>query len=197
MIIWLNGAFGAGKTQAAFELHRRLPNSHVFDPENAGYYIRRNVPRELRLGDFQDYPMWREFNYSFLHYLDRHYGGILIVPMTVVDPGYFGEIVGKLRADGVDVRHFALCATEETLRKRLRSRGERNSWAVRQIERCVAALTHETFGEHLQTDDMSVPEVAEAIARRAGLALEPDNRNRLVRWKDRFATKLRHIRLPW
>jgi chloramphenicol 3-O-phosphotransferase len=33
MIIWLNGAFGAGKTQTAFELHSRIPDSYVFDPE--------------------------------------------------------------------------------------------------------------------------------------------------------------------
>lgn len=27
MVIWLNGAFGAGKTQTAYELRRRLPGS--------------------------------------------------------------------------------------------------------------------------------------------------------------------------
>ena len=40
MIIWLNGAFGAGKTQTAYELHRRLPGSYVYDPENAGFFMR-------------------------------------------------------------------------------------------------------------------------------------------------------------
>ncbi|MEK4047271.1 hypothetical protein NSU18_27040 [Paenibacillus sp. FSL H8-0048] len=36
VIIWLNGTFGSGKTQTAAELHRRIPDSYVFDPENAG-----------------------------------------------------------------------------------------------------------------------------------------------------------------
>ena len=31
MIIWLNGAFGAGKTQTAYALRRRLPGSYVVD----------------------------------------------------------------------------------------------------------------------------------------------------------------------
>lgn len=44
MIIWLNGAFGAGKTQTAYELRRRLPGSYVYDPENAGFFIRDNLP---------------------------------------------------------------------------------------------------------------------------------------------------------
>ena len=51
MIIWLNGAFGSGKTQTAFELQRRLPNAYVFDPENAGYFIRKNVPVSLSADD--------------------------------------------------------------------------------------------------------------------------------------------------
>ncbi|CAM3954747.1 AAA family ATPase [Cohnella lubricantis] len=195
MIIWLNGAFGAGKTQTAFELHRRLPGSFVFDPENAGYYIRKNVPRELAKPDFQDYPLWREFNSSFLRYLDQHYSGTLIVPMTVVDPRYFEEIVGQLRKDGVVVRHFALCATRETLLKRLRSRGERAAgWPAQQIDRCLAGLADEAFREHLHTDELSIRQVAETIAERLGIALLPDNRSRLSRWKDRIATQIRHIR---
>ena len=44
MIVWLNGAFGAGKTQTAYELRRRLPGSYVYDPENAGFFIRDNLP---------------------------------------------------------------------------------------------------------------------------------------------------------
>ncbi|WP_317106532.1 hypothetical protein [Chroococcidiopsis sp. SAG 2025] len=38
MIIWLNGAFGIGKTQTTFELHSRIPGSFVFDPEQIGFF---------------------------------------------------------------------------------------------------------------------------------------------------------------
>jgi uridine kinase len=41
LIIWLNGAFGAGKTTAAFELCRRLPDSFVYDPENVGFFPKK------------------------------------------------------------------------------------------------------------------------------------------------------------
>ncbi len=47
-IIWLNGAFGAGKTQTAYELHRRLENSFVYDPENIGFFFNQNLPSELK-----------------------------------------------------------------------------------------------------------------------------------------------------
>ena len=35
VIIWINGGFGAGKTTLAEELHRRLPDAVVYDPEDA------------------------------------------------------------------------------------------------------------------------------------------------------------------
>ncbi|MEI3604813.1 hypothetical protein SPD48_03840 [Pseudogracilibacillus sp. SE30717A] len=47
MIIWVNGAFGSGKTQTAYELHRRISNSFVYDPEIIGFFIGKNIPKEL------------------------------------------------------------------------------------------------------------------------------------------------------
>ncbi len=97
MIIWINGAFGAGKTTAAYELHRRLPGSFVFDPEEAGFYIRARLPKSLRGSDFQDFPMWRSINREMLAYLAAKHAGPIIVPMTVVNEDYMDELVGALR----------------------------------------------------------------------------------------------------
>ncbi|WP_276354456.1 AAA family ATPase [Cohnella caldifontis] len=194
MIIWINGAFGSGKTQTAHELHRRLPNSTIYDPENVGYFLRRKLPFR-RHDDFQDYELWREINYSMLRYISREHEGTILVPMTVVVPRYFEEIVGRLRADGADVRHFALLASPDTLLRRLRSRGEGpNSWAARQIERCVASLSDDRFREHLETDRMTLEEVANAIASSAHLPLLPDRRSAAKKAYDRLATQFRHIR---
>ncbi len=55
MLLWINGPFGGGKTQTAFELHRRVPGSVVCDPEEVGFGLHRMIPRELR-PDFQDFP---------------------------------------------------------------------------------------------------------------------------------------------
>ena len=96
MIIWLNGAFGAGKTTAAFELCRRLPASFVYAPENVGFFLRKNMPPVCHTPDFQDMPLWRSFNFQVLKELHAHYNGPVIVPMTLVSPAYHQEILGCL-----------------------------------------------------------------------------------------------------
>jgi hypothetical protein len=174
VIVWINGAFGSGKTQTSYELHRRIPNSFVFDPENAGFYIRKNIPKEVTKEDFQNYTMWREFNYSMLKYINNEYNGTIIVPMTVVNPSFFDEIVGRIREDGVTVNHFTLWVPRDTLLKRLHNRGEaQNSWAAGQIDRCMDGLSNEIFRHHLHTESMSVETVAATIASMLNISLLP------------------------
>ena len=47
LILWINGAFGSGKTTISYELNRRIPNSFVYDPENIGFFIRKNIPKQI------------------------------------------------------------------------------------------------------------------------------------------------------
>ena len=75
MVIWLNGAFGSGKTQTAFELNRRIDNSFVYDPENVGFMIRNNQPKSLHKPDFQDEMLWRSVNFELLKQLCAEYDG--------------------------------------------------------------------------------------------------------------------------
>ncbi|MDX2005186.1 MAG: AAA family ATPase [Meiothermus sp.] len=174
MIIWINGAFGVGKTQAAHELHSRLPGSHVYNPEEIGFALHKTFPGSLKSGDFQDIPLWRLFNHQALKELARHGDQTLIVPMTLAVPQYFREVVGALREDGVEVYHFTLFATKQTILRRLRGRGDGpNSWPVQQLERCLTALQSREFATHVHADSMTVPQVAEVIAERVGVRLEP------------------------
>ncbi len=194
MIIWLNGAFGAGKTQTAYELSRRLPNSYVYDPENAGFFIRDNLPPSLRGDDFQDYPMWRAFNFAMLDDIASRFDGHVIVPMTITNRQYYDELPGALSRK-YDVRHFILYAQKETLLRRLASRLEsRHSWGAQQIDRCIKAFNEDITEEKVHTDHWSIAQTAGQIADLAGLALPEDRRSAFRQSMDRITTKLRHIR---
>jgi hypothetical protein len=52
VIIWLNGAFGCGKTTTAAELRSLIPSSRLFDPETVGYMLRPNLA-DHPVSDFQ------------------------------------------------------------------------------------------------------------------------------------------------
>lgn len=194
MIIWINGAFGSGKTQTAYELHRRLPSSYVYDPENAGFFIRKNLPKPVLLADFQDYPMWRALNRDMLDYIAANCTGDIIVPMTVTKRAYFDEIIGAL-SEKYEIKHFILYAERDTLLKRLASRLEgKNSWAARQIDRCITAFQEDITEIKIHTDHMSIFQVVETIGELSGISLLEDRRSGLKRRFDRLVTKCRHIR---
>lgn len=203
MLIWINGAFGSGKTQTAHELLRRLPDAHVADPELLGFALHKMLPAHER-NDFQDLPHWRSGVVDTLQQTESAAEGPVIVPMTIVRDDYFDQIVGGLRERGVDVRHYALSASAETLRKRLDSRisslggrilGGDETWAIQQIPRCVAALSGDRYATHVPTDNLSIDEVVEWIADDADLPLVQP-RMRAVRYQlRRLAVGIRHIRI--
>ncbi|MER6179592.1 AAA family ATPase [Streptomyces sp. NPDC001652] len=202
MLLWINGPFGGGKTQTAYEIQRRLPGSVVCDPEHAGFGLRRMLPAELR-GNFQDLQAWRQGVVEVLDLTLAKHDGVVIVPMTVTDSGYFAQTVGRLGELGHDVRHFTLLAQRETVMKRLRERGfghllqyvggknaglGRETWAVQQLDHCLERLREPEFAEHLWTDESTVPKTADRIAVLAGLTLRPNNEGAL-------RTRLRQIRV--
>ncbi|MFJ1751024.1 AAA family ATPase [Streptomyces sp. NPDC088116] len=197
MLLWLNGPFGGGKTQTAYEIRRRLPGSVVCDPEHVGFGLHRMLPGTLR-GDFQDLPAWRRSVYEMLDLTLHRHEGTVIVPMTLVDSGYFEEIVGRLRENGHDVRHFALLAERETVLRRLRERGlpglKRDTFAEGRLDDCLESLARPLFAEHIRTDRLTVPRVADTIAGSAGLRLTPNRDGRLRHRLRRVGIGLRHIR---
>jgi hypothetical protein len=196
MLIWLNGPFGGGKTQTAHELSRRLPTSVVCDPERAGFGLRRMLPHHLRT-DFQDLKSRRDGVVEVLDLVLRKHNGPVIAPMTVINPTYFTETVGRLRDMDHEVHHFSLLARRETVLKRLRGRGlplRRDTWAESTVDECLSRLQDPEFATHVWTDDLTIPEVADHIATSAAVTLTPNRDTRLRAYARRKWTTLKHIR---
>ncbi|MGN9817635.1 NUDIX domain-containing protein [Streptomyces sp. SD11] len=152
IVVWINGAFGAGKTTTARELIDLIPNSTLFDPELIGTGLAHLLPakRLAEVGDFQDLPIWRRLVVDTAAAMLSELGGVLVVPMTLLRQDYRDEIFGGLASRRIAVRHVLLAPAETILRERTAGRevppdlpdGEIRvrQWSYDQIEPYRAAL---------------------------------------------------------
>ncbi|MFI9601351.1 NUDIX domain-containing protein [Streptomyces sp. NPDC052043] len=124
MIVWINGAFGAGKTTTARELIELIPNSTLFDPEVIGGALTYLLPPKhlAEVGDHQDLPIWRRMVIDTAAAMLAELGGTLVVPMTLLRQEYRDEIFGGLAARRIPVRHVLLAPAETILRERIARR---------------------------------------------------------------------------
>jgi hypothetical protein len=175
VIIWINGAFGAGKTTLAEELQRRLPDAVMFDPEDVGYLLWKWM---RPAGDFQHLPSWRELVVATALSLRRHHADTLIVPMTLIRDGYQAEILGGLAAAGEEVLHVFLDADGDVLRRRFTDRvthpgnpeadQQAREFGLSHLDAAVAAAARQPAGTlMLRSDKLTPAELADEVLARA------------------------------
>jgi gluconate kinase len=174
VIIWINGGFGAGKTTLAQELHRRLPDAVVYDPEEVGLMLWKWIPPN---GDFQHLPSWRELVIATALSLRRYHAETLIVPMSLIRDAYRAEILGGLADAGEEVLHVFLEVDARVLRERLNARvthpsgdWERGALKVGMtgVDEMVAAAARQPGGTlMLRSDQLTPAELADKVLARA------------------------------
>jgi gluconate kinase len=186
VIVWINGGFGAGKTTLAEELHRRLPEAVVYNPEDVGLMLRKWMPPN---GDFQHLPSWRELVVATALSLRRHHAQTLIVPMSLIRDAYRAEILGGLADAGEEVLHVFLEADAGALRERLNARvahpGKDWDQAAREfgmtgVDEMVAAAARQPGGTLiLRSDRLTPAELADEVLARADLRQVHGNGKRM------------------
>ncbi|WP_307874774.1 ATP-binding protein [Frankia nepalensis] len=194
-LLWINGPNAVGKTQVAFSLARRLPGSFVSDPEHLGFAMRRMLPKARRV-DFREIPLWRHGAGAMLARALAGDEDPVIVPMTVVDVGQLAELTAPARDAGHRVQHVTLLASPATMRRRIQRRGETSrGFSARQVDHSLAVLRGEGFARHLDTDDLTIAQVADDIAHGAGFTPRPETDGLLARRARQLTVQLRHIRV--
>lgn len=138
MIIWINGPYGIGKSTLAERLRERISPSFLFDAELVGDAVRENLPEQFFKETYEEILMWGEICCKLLKELDSCFDGCVLVPMTLIRAESAASIIGRLKADGVNIKHILLEADSSTIRERILSRGEdQDCWCMQQIERCL------------------------------------------------------------
>lgn len=177
-VIWINGAFGAGKTSVVHHLCDAVPDARVLDPEIIGSLM-QYLGEANDTGDFQDLPMWRRLVADASIGLMEVHGADLVVPMTLVVESYADEIVGRIRAAGHDVHMFWLELPTEELEDRIRHQvlieddpardEEVRQWRLAQVGRCQAAASSAHTGEPVPNHGRTAAETAGSILERLGI----------------------------
>lgn len=168
MIIWINGAFGSGKTTIANWVHAQLKYSFLYDAENIGDFFRHNLPKAIQKEDFQDYKEWRSWNITLLNKMNEEYHGDIIVPMSLYKKAYFHEIMNGLKKQGIPVQHFQLEVSKEEIKKRLQTRNEHLiHWGESRLDEILTFFETIPIKEKILNQNRSPKLVAQEIIKKA------------------------------
>jgi predicted kinase len=166
VIVWINGAFGAGKTTTAGLVVERLAGAKLFDPEYVGYMLSAFVERPT--GDFQDLPLWRRLVVQTMAGLTEFHPHPWVAPMSLIRADYRAEILGGLRAAGADVREVILDVPEKELKARIEAHDEARDWRRAHVDQALA--TFAALKDGVFVDGTRAPaEVADEIVRIVGI----------------------------
>lgn len=171
MIIWINGPYGVGKSTLADELHRRNPDSFIFDAETVGNTVRDNLPKQRFHGYiFENYPMWFTMCAMLLNDIACKFSGDIYVPMTLVWPDSFSKIERPLATHGHTIKHILLTSTYDTVHDRILARGEdENCWCMQNIRLCLEQQASFDNVIRIESRSATVEELATSV--RAAICL--------------------------
>src|SRR4051812_38493725 len=127
-LVWVNGAFGVGKSRATQLATASDTRWRLFDPETVGYMLRVNLA-DLAGDDFQDFKAWRTLVPAVAHAVMEQTGDDLVAVQTVLNESYWRELREGLSDRGITVKHIVLDADAEALTSRIEN-DERLAMAV-------------------------------------------------------------------
>lgn len=164
MIIFINGAFGVGKSSVATTLEELLPHSMIFDPEEVGFMLRNILGRLDWPGDFQEYPAWRSLVPIVAEKVREGFEPNLIIPMTIKNVDYFDEIKAGLMRFDPDFNHFCLIAPRDEILTRVQSRDEADRiWVETHVDSCIESHIKPEFASQIDTLGKTPRQIAEEI----------------------------------
>src|SRR6516164_5233866 len=120
VIIWLNGAFGAGKTTTARHLAGWLEDARLFDAELVGYLLMAALD-DHEFQDFQDLPPWRELVPVVTEKITGFTGQHLIATQTVLSEAYWAELAQGFRKTSLEIFHVLLHVDSRMLAARIKA----------------------------------------------------------------------------
>jgi hypothetical protein len=167
MILWLNGAFGVGKTTTAQAILEAAPAWRLFDAEHVGLLLATNLSG-VEFDDFQDLAPWRSLVPLIASEVSDFTGDDLLVVQTVLVQDHWEEMRSRFSERQQEVVHVVLDAPATVLASRIKKdQIERSAeqWRLDHIESYESAKTWLLPAADLVVDAhlLSVADVASSI----------------------------------
>ena len=167
-ILWLNGAFGAGKTTAAQLLLKTIPGSVLIDPEEVGSMLRPVLQPVAPVRDFQEWDAWRELVAATLNAVMRELPEdgprLAIVPQTITNEAYWSQITAALDPE-IELVPITLHVSPDEHRRRATKDSEEPDalkWRLRRFEGFHDAQWIRTAFAGIDTSQLSPTATASA-----------------------------------
>lgn len=169
MIIWLNGAFGAGKTTTAAELAAIVPTARLFDPEMVGYLLMEYL-KDHDFYDFQELQPWRTLVPVIANEIARFTRRDLIAAQAVLRESYWKDLQHGFKQHSLEVFHAVLDVEAQVLVRRINADNleqKARKWRLDHIHDYCAARPWMLASADLVIDStsMSATDVARSILR--------------------------------
>jgi len=141
MLLWLNGAFGVGKSTTAQLIVKRDARWRIFDPEQVGYMLRANLSDQSFGDDFQHLPTWRRLVPVVAAAIRDQTGQDLVVVQTVLRSDYWTELEQGARSQDLKVFHVLLDADVTSLRQRIETSDDQTArlWRLDHLDRYASS----------------------------------------------------------
>jgi 2-phosphoglycerate kinase len=167
VIVYLNGAFGVGKTTVAKLLIAELPAAVLFDPESVGTILSETLSRIDPKDDFQAYSSWTVLVDAFLRELRASYPhACIVVPMSLLNDEIREDVRRRMREIDRAFFAFTLIAQREELRRRILQRPLKETsreWCLQHIEYAPAISGLDDGSIVIDTTELTPQEVAASI----------------------------------
>ena len=168
-VVWINGAFGSGKSTAAQLLVDSVPGAALIDPEEIGSLLRTTLQPIAPVRDFQQWRAWRSLVATMLNSVVRELPKdgprLVVVPQTITDQAYWLEIISSLDP-GIRLTAVALhVGPDEHRRRTVEDSNEPGAvrWRLAGFERFRSASWVHTSFAGIETSTLSPADVAEAV----------------------------------
>lgn len=168
MIIWINGAYGAGKTTIAEILNKKIAGSFLYDQENLGDFFRHNLPKSIQNMDFQYYSEWIEWNFHIIEKIYMEYDGDIIITMTIYEEPTYDLLINRLKNFELSFLHVQLEVDKTEVIARVQERNEELiQWAESKLNQIITNFKKIPIEDKISTVSILPKEVAELIIKRA------------------------------